>query len=71
MNATTRLRKITKAREHFDAAEKAINRAATAPDYVRDLVKAVKLLVEVAIDDTPTIARALTAEQRQQVEGGH
>ena len=71
MNATTRLQKITEARRRFDAAEKKIDRAATVPDYVRDLVAAVGLLVDVATADTPTIGRALTAAQQQQVEGGH
>lgn len=70
MNATTRRELLLAARTHLEGADQMIGDASSVPGYVLDLVSASHAILKVLMDDQPMIARALTAEQRQRVEGG-
>lgn len=71
MDATKRLQLLTEARDHLESADQMIGDASSVPMYVIDAVSALHKIVKVLMDETPTMARALTEHQRQQIEGGH
>jgi len=70
MNATTRRDLLIEARNQLESADQMISDLSSVPGYVLHLVSASHAILKVLLDEQPSIARALTPEQRQQVEGG-